>query len=227
MVPWKLVDTAPVPGSRSELRLYQRDAEFSITVDGEELMNSRAYSSEDGFAELGCEAISDRAAPKVLIGGLGLGYSLSAALNKLPQAATVTVAELVPKVAEWNRELLGHLAEHPLRDPRVTLREVDVARVLRESRAAFDLILLDVDNGPEGLTRKSNDYLYSQAGLLTARAALRTRGVLGYWSSGPNEEFVHRMQDVGFEVEEVALRAADGCYGVLHTIWLATAREHA
>lgn len=222
MNPWKLLDTAAVPGDNTELSLYQRDDEYSIRVDGHELMNSRVFSSEDGFSQLGCERIRDRDQARVLIGGLGLGYSLKAALEELPADAEVVVAELVPKVASWNREIFGHLADHPLRDMRVTLREQDVARVLRDSRGSFDLIMLDVDNGPEGLTRKANDWLYSRAGLQAARAALRSDGVLGYWSSGPNQRFVRRLQDVGFEVEESTLRAADGAYGITHTVWFAT-----
>lgn len=224
MIPWQHLDTVTVPGSSSELRLYCRDQEFSIRADGIELMNSRAYSSEDGFSELGCARIAGRRRPKVLIGGLGMGYSLRSALNKLPPDAEVVVSELVPRVAQWNRERLGHLAGHPLRDSRVTLREIDVAQLMRAERGAFDLIMLDVDNGPEGLTRRSNDRIYSRAGLLEARAALRPRGVLGFWSSGPDQSFVRRLQQVGFKVEECALRAVNG-HGVRHTIWLAVVQS--
>jgi spermidine synthase len=225
MIPWQHLDTVTVPGSSSELRLYRRDQEFSIRADGIELMNSRAYSSEDGFSELGCARIAGRRKPTVLIGGLGMGYSLRSALNKLPSDADVVVAELVPRVAQWNREQFGHLAGHPLRDARVTLREMDVGQLLRRSRGAFDLIMLDVDNGPEGLTRRSNDRLYSRTGLLEAQAALRPKGVLGYWSSGPDRSFVRRLQQVGFEVEECALRAVDGHAGVRHTVWFAVVQS--
>lgn len=222
MIPWKHLDTAAVPGGSAELHLYQRDQTFSMRVDGVELMNSRVYASEDKFAAMGCARIAGRPAPRVLIGGLGMGFSLRSALDKLPAAARVVVSELVPKVAEWNRKLLGHLAGHPLDDARVTLREMDVALLLRERRSAYDLIMLDVDNGPEGLTRRSNDWLYSRPGLEAARSALRPRGVVGYWSSGPNQHFVRRLKHVGFEVEEHSLRAANGHSGTRHTIWLAT-----
>jgi spermidine synthase len=220
-MPWKLLDTAKVPDSRSELQLYQREQEFSIRVDESELMNSRVNASEDGFAELGCARIRGRVHPRVLIGGLGMGFSLKTALDKLPDDAEVIVAELVPQVAAWNRERLGHLAGHPLHDPRVTLRELDVAQLLREAGSGYDLVLLDVDNGPEGLTRESNDWLYGRAGLMAARSALRPEGVLGFWSSGPNLAFVERLQQAGFDVEEAELRAAPGCYGIMHTVWLA------
>jgi len=227
MIPWKHLDTAAIPGSQKQLKLYQRDEEFSIHVDDSELMNSRAYSSEDGFSELGSARIAGRPKPRVLIGGLGMGYTLRSALEALPADAEVVVSELVPQVATWNRELFGHLADHPLRDPRVTLREVDVARVLRESRQQFDLILLDVDNGPEGFTRKANDWLYSEPGLQAARAALRPGGVVGYWSSGSDQSFVRRLEDEGFDVDESALHATTGSHGAQHVIWLATVRAGA
>lgn len=224
MIPWKHLDTAAIPGSQKRLKLYERDEEFSIHVDDSELMNSRAYSSEDGFSELGSARIAGRPKPRVLIGGLGMGYTLRSALEALPADAEVVVSELVPQVATWNREVFGHLANHPLRDPRVTLREVDVARVLRESRQQFDLILLDVDNGPEGFTRQANDWLYSEPGLQAARAALRPHGVLGYWSSGSDQSFVRRLEDEGFDVDEIALHATTGSHGAQHVVWLATVR---
>ena len=221
MIRWQLLDTAQVPGSQTELRLYQRDKEFSIRVDRSELMNSRVYSTEDLFTVHGCDRIRGHKKPRVLIGGLGMGYSLRTALEKLPKDAEIVVSELVPAVIAWNREHLGHLACHPLRDARVELREIDVGRELRAAPHAYDLILLDVDNGPEGLTRKANDWIYSRPGLEAARAALRPDGVLGYWSSGPDQGFVRRLKQVGFEVEELSLRAANGGRGALHTVWLA------
>jgi len=224
MIPWQLIDKAVVPGSQSELRLYQRDREFSIRVDGQELMNSRVYASEGAFSELGCARVRDLPEPHVLIGGLGLGYSLQSALAHLPARARVSVVELVPQVAAWNRDVLGHLAGHPLDDARVTLLVSDVGKVLRNVRSEYDLIMLDVDNGPRALTRESNEWLYTRAGLSAARAALRPKGVLGFWSSGPDEPFVERLRQVGFDVEERTLKAADGCYGVMHTIWLAVAQ---
>jgi spermidine synthase len=224
MNPWKLLESASVPGSTSEARLYQRDAEFSIRVDRFELMNSRVYASEDALSELGCARVQARTAARVLIGGLGMGYSLRTALAGLSSDAEVVVAELVPAVVRWNREVFGHLADHPLRDPRVSVREQDVARVIREAPAAFDAILLDVDNGPEGLIRKANDWIYSRPGLLAARTALRPQGVLGIWSSTPEPEFVKRLRRVEFEVEEAPVRARGKGQGARHTIWLAVPR---
>jgi spermidine synthase len=227
MIPWKHLATAQVPNSGTELRLYQHGAEFSIRVDRYELMNSRSHSSEDEFSRLGCARLPSRGQPRVLIGGLGLGYSLRGALNSLPADATVVVAELVPAVASWNREILGHLAGHPLRDPRVTLQEVDVARLLREPQGGYDLIMLDIDNGPQGTTRRANDWLYSRAGLLAARSALRASGVVGYWSEGPDQGFVRRLTQVGFSVEELSLRASNGHRGARHTVWFASAEVEA
>jgi spermidine synthase len=221
MNPWKLLDSAPIPGSDAETRLYQRAAEFSIRVDRYELMNSRVYASEDALSELGCARIRARPQARVLIGGLGMGYSLKTALAALSDDAQVVISELVPAVVTWNREFLGHLAEHPLRDPRVSVRQQDVGRVIRAAKAEYDAILLDVDNGPEGLTRKSNDALFARAGLMAARAALRPGGVLGVWSCSPDRAFVQRLRRSGFEVEEVAVRARGHGQGARHTIWLA------
>jgi spermidine synthase len=225
MNPWTHVESARVPGSRRELHLYQRDEEFSIRVDDTELMNSRVFLSEDGFSELGCARIRGRAKSRVLIGGLGMGFSLKTALDELPADAQVIVAELVPEVAAWNRERFGHLNGRPLEDSRVSLREIDVACLLREASNDYDLVMLDVDNGPEGLTRRSNEWIYSRAGLNAARTALRPHGVLGFWSSGPNPAFVRRLHQAGFEVEENQLCAAPGCYGITHTVWLAELRH--
>jgi spermidine synthase len=227
MIPWKLLDTAPVPGSKTELRFYQRDTEFSIRVDRFELMNSRVYTTDDGFSELGCARIQGRKKPRVLIGGLGMGYSLRAALDHLPKDAEVVVAELVPQVVVWNRDHLGHLAGHPLRDSRVQVRALDVGQVMRESPGQFDLIMLDVDNGPEGLTRKANDQLYNRQGIATGRDALRPEGVLGYWASGPSPVFARRLREAGLDVKETSIRAAKGARGVKHTIWLAVVRKRA
>jgi spermidine synthase len=222
MVPWRLLDTTRVPGGEGELRLYARGDEFSIRIEREELMNSRVYASEDALSELGCARIADRKRARVLIGGLGMGYALKSALAALGRDAEVVVAELVPAVVKWNREHLGHLAGHPLRDRRVTLREEDVGAVIREQAGAYDAILLDVDNGPEGLTRKGNDALYGAAGLASARAALRPRGVLGVWSARPNRAFVRKLHREGFKVDEVTVKSRGGGKGARHTIWLGT-----
>ena len=221
MKPWKLLDSARVPGGDNELRLYQRDTELSIRVDGAELMNSRASASENALSELGCARIRQRQAARVLIGGLGMGFSLRTALDALQADAQVVVSELVPEVVRWNRDYLGQLADHPLRDPRVSVQEQDVAKLIRRAQGEFDAILLDVDNGPEGLTRSANDNLYTHAGLLAARTALRGGGVLGIWSAAEDRAFVQRMRDADFEVEQISQRGR-GSKGPRHTIWLAT-----
>ena len=176
MIPWKLLDRATVPEAGGELSLYQRGEEFSIRITGRgELMNSRVHGSEDALALLTCARLVERQRPRLLIGGLGMGFTLAAALRALGPDAEVVVAELVPAVVAWNRGALGAQAGNPLRDARATVREIDVARVLRAERNAFDAILLDVDNGPEGLTRDANDWLYGNGGLAAAFAALRRR----------------------------------------------------
>ncbi|WP_303900931.1 hypothetical protein [Thiohalomonas denitrificans] len=224
MTPWELLDTAPVTGERGELRLYRRREEYSILVSGGggELMNSRLHGSEDALAERACSQVADRARPRVLVGGLGMGFTLAAALKQLPPGAEVTVAELVPAVVQWNRELLGALAGHPLEDPRTVVHGGDVGVVLKREKSAFDAILLDVDNGPEGLTRRKNDWLYSFKGLEAAFDALRSAGVLAIWSAGPDGAFADRLRQVGFDVEETIARAHGPKKGARHTIWLAT-----
>jgi spermidine synthase len=221
MIPWELLDSVQVPGNSGELRLYKRGREFSIRVNGCELMNSSAHGSEDALAELACAKAAGRPNPKVLIGGLGMGYTLAAALNQLGSKACVVVAELVPAVIEWNRKPLAGLAGHPLQDTRVTIREADVARVLKEKRCDYDVILLDIDNGPKGLTRKSNDWLYSREGLEAALAALRTEGVLAVWSVSSDRSFTRRLKQAGFEVKEVSAYARGSRGGGRHTIWIA------
>jgi spermidine synthase len=225
MNPWNLLDSAPVPGNAGELRLYQRGAEFSIKVAGRgELMNSRAHGSEDALAEHACARLTDCTRPRLLIGGLGMGFTLAAALRQLGKQAQVVVAELVPAVVEWNRGALGACAGHPLDDPRVSVRTCDVARLLVAEQQAYDAILLDVDNGPEGLTRNENDWLYGEDGLNAAYAALRPQGVLAVWSAGPDQAFMQRLRKVGFEVDEVRVRA-HGTKGARHIIWLARRKE--
>lgn len=223
MIPWEHLDTGAVPGSPHTLKLYRHGRDFSIRVDGAELMNNRAVASEEALSRLGCERIAGQRAPRVLIGGLGMGFSLRSALDALPEAAEVVVAELVPKVVAWNRELIGHLAGHPLQDARVSVREQDVGQVLREARAEYDLILLDVDNGPEGLTRRENSWIYGRAGLAATLAALRAQGVVGYWSSTPDSTFVRRLEQAGFAVDEHRLRAVGKRRGARHVVWLAQA----
>jgi len=225
MMPWKLLDRAQMPESGEELRLYQRGREFSIRVDSHELMNSRAHGSEDALAELACVRIAHRPCPRVLIGGLGMGYTTAAALRRLGANGRVVVAELVPAVVAWNRGLLADLAGRPLHDARVTVREADVARILQAEQGAYDAILLDVDNGPVSLTWKGNGWLYARAGLDAAYAALRAAGVLAVWSASPDRAFAKRLRRAGFEVAEVCVRARGPRGGGRHIIWLAVRRS--
>jgi spermidine synthase len=221
MTPWVLLDKVQIPGDGGELSLYQRGDEFSIRIKGHgELMNSRAHGSEEALAEQTCSRLVNCDNPRLLIGGLGMGFTLAAALQHVNKHAQVTVAELVPAVVEWNRGPLGEHAGHPLRDPRVSVAEEDVARILATEQQAYDAILLDVDNGPEGLTRKENDRLYSINGLGKAYDALRPKGVLAVWSAGPDKHFLQRLRKVGFEVDEVRFRAR-GLKGPRHIIWFA------
>jgi spermidine synthase len=221
MTPWILLDSAAVPGDGGELRLYRRGDEFSIRIVGRgELMNSRVHGSEDALAEHSCARLADRVKPRLLIGGLGMGFTLAAALRHVGDRAQVVVAELVPAVVAWNRGPLGAQAGHPLQDPRVTVREGDVARIIKAEPQAYDAILLDVDNGPEGLTREQNDWLYGMNGLTAAYAALRPQGVLAVWSAGPDRDFMQRLRKLGFEVDEVRVRAR-GSKGARHVIWFA------
>lgn len=220
MIPWELLASAPVAGG-TELRLMRRGTEYSIRSGAREVMNSRAHGSEEALAELACKDLSAAKAPRVLVGGLGMGYTLAAALRFLPFGAKVVVAELVPAVLEWNRGVLGALAGHPLRDPRVSAKACDVAALLEESPSAFDAILLDVDNGPAALVSRSNDALYSRAGLAAARVALRPGGRLAVWSAAPDRAFVHRLGAVGLLVEESRVPPRGPGHGGWHTIWIA------
>ena len=225
MMPWKLLDRAQMPESGEELRLYQRGREFSIRVDRHELMNSRVHGSEDALAELACARIAHRPGPRILIGGLGMGYTTAAALHRLGADGQVVVAELVPAVVAWNRGALADAAGRPLQDARVTVCEVDVAHILQAEPWAYDAIVLDVDNGPAGLTRKDNDWLYARAGLNAAYTALRPAGVLAVWSASPDRAFAKRLCRVGFEVNEVRVRARGPGGGGRHIIWLAVRRS--
>lgn len=221
MTPWTRLDSTQVPGNGGELSLYRRGDEFSIKLAGRgELMNSRVHGSEDALAEHTCARLVDGARPRLLIGGLGMGFTLAAALRHIGEQGQVVVAELVPAVVAWNRGVLGGQAGHPLNDPRVTVREGDVAGVLVAEQQAYDGVLLDVDNGPEGLTRKQNDWLYSLNGLQAAYAALRPQGVLAVWSASPDKPFLKRLRKTGFEVDELRVRA-HGSKGARHIIWFA------
>ncbi len=222
MIPWLHLDTAEIPGGEGTLRLKRRGAEFSIMLGDSELMNSRLSGSEQALATLARERLAERPAPRFLIGGLGMGFTLRAALERLGPKAEVVVAELVPAVVAWARGPMAEVFGDSLTDPRARIREGDVGAIIAEARDAWDAILLDVDNGPDGLTRASNDGLYTAAGLRIAFGALRPGGILAVWSSGPDAAFTKRLKQAGFAVEEVPTRANGKRGGARHMIWIAT-----
>ncbi len=221
MIPWTLLDAAQVPGDGGEIRLYQRGSEYSIRVGSYELMNNRVHGSEDALASIVCERLRDRDAGRVLVGGLGMGFTLAGVLRDIGPRGEVVVAELVPAVVTWNRGPLAAFAGNPLADRRVTVRESDVGQVIRSETAAFDAILLDVDNGPAGLTSQMNDRLYGAAGLRAAHRALRPDGLLAVWSAGPDPTFTRRLQQAGFDAEEVRVRGRGKAGGSRFLIWIA------
>jgi spermidine synthase len=223
MIPWELLETARVPGSKGELTLHRRGHEYSIRVNGRDLMNSHLHGSEEALSRIACGRIVDRPRSRVLIGGLGMGFTLAAALRHLGSESEVVVAELAPVVIEWNRGCLAELAGRPLFDPRVTVIEGDVAEILRSDQQAWDAILLDVDNGPEGFTRKHNDWLYARSGLTAASGALRPKGVLGVWSACSDRGFPYRLRTAGYLVDEFVVPAGPRGGGH-HTIWIAQLR---
>jgi spermidine synthase len=219
---WTLLGEAPIPGTKKSLSLYQGKDDFFIKLTGgQELMNTRKHGSEDALGALPCQRLKNRGEARVLIGGLGMGFTLAAALAVVGPSAEVTVAELIPEVVEWNRGPLGERSGRPLDDPRTRIHVGDVGKLLRRSPAGFDVIALDVDNGPEGLTRNSNDWLYSFAGIAAAQKALRPGGVIAYWSAGPDRDFEDSLRRCGLQVEEVKVYA-HGNKGARHTIWLAS-----
>jgi spermidine synthase len=204
------------------MALMRRGHELVIRVDGRELMCSAVHASEDALADLACARIADRRKPRILIGGLGMGYTLAAALRGIGPGGRAVVAELVPAVIRWNRGPLAEVAGSPLADPRARVHEGDVADLLRRPGAPWDAILLDVDNGPAGLTRSTNDWLYSPAGLDAAHAALSAGGILGVWSAFPDAAFTRRMRRAEFDVEVIEERARGAKGGRRHFIWIGT-----
>lgn len=223
MARFNVLGTAPIPGQKSQLRLLERNNEFTIKIAGipGDLMNSRMHASEDALATLACERIGNRSEPNVLIGGLGMGFTLTAALKALKASAKITVAELIPEVVEWNKEPLGALNDYPVNDPRTHIHVGDVKEVLRQSKGTFDAILLDVDNGPEGHTSDDNEWIYTPAGLKAAKAALTDGGIVAYWSAGADSKFTTRLAKAGFKVKPVTVRAHTNGKGARHVIWLA------
>ncbi|MBO9524939.1 MAG: spermidine synthase [Sphingobium yanoikuyae] len=224
MTPRELLGTAAVPGGQ-ELRLYRRGGDFMIVLDRNELMSSRMSGSEKALALMTLERLGKRAGLHMLIGGYGMGFTLRAALAALDASAEVTVAELVPEIIEWARGPMVELAAGCLDDPRVRLVMDDVAHVIAAGHGSYDAILLDVDNGPDGLTADANDRLYTNAGLSSAMRALKPGGILAIWSAGSDAAFTRRLQNAGFAVEEVAVKARDNGKGPRHVIWFATRRR--
>jgi spermidine synthase len=216
-----LIATAQIPGG-DELRLFQRGEDFMIVLDRNELMNSRMSGSEEALAVMTCERLKNRASPHILIGGYGMGFTLRAALAVLPRQARVTVAELVPEIIDWARGPMTELAAGCLDDPRVEVVLGDVVAVIADAPGRFDAILLDVDNGPDGLSRVANDKIYAMPGLAKAKAALKSGGIAAIWSAGPDAAFARRLRDTGFAIEEVSVRARSNGKGPKHVIWFAT-----
>ncbi|MBA4780504.1 MAG: spermidine synthase [Sphingomonadales bacterium RIFCSPHIGHO2_01_FULL_65_20] len=224
MIPRELLATAEVPGGDEPLRLIRRGSEYSIMLGANELMNSRLSGSEEAMSTLAAARIAGVSAPRVLIGGLGMGFTLRTALQAFGARASIEVAELVPEIVDWARGPMAHLHAGTLDDPRVSIHVGDVGGLIRSSAGRFDAILLDVDNGPDGLSREGNDALYTAQGLQQARAALGPGGVLAVWSSGPDPRFTSRLRKAGFAVEEEVVRARRTGGGARHTIWLAQRR---
>lgn len=219
MIPFRLIDEATEHGTT--LRLYQRGIDYSIRVDNAgDLMNSRTHHSEDVLAELACKPIANRNNVHVLVGGLGMGFTLAAALLHAGPKAKVTVSELMPAVVRWNREHLGIVAGCPLDDERVHVIEQDVGKVMQENQQGFDAIMLDVDNGPDAFTRDDNDSLYGFRGLNNAYDALKPGGILTVWSAFSDTAFTQRMKKVGFKVEQKRVAAHKSQKNTIHTIWV-------
>jgi spermidine synthase len=215
-----LIGSAQVPGG-AELTLYQRGKDFMIVLDRNELMSSRMSGSEAALGFMTCRRLRSPADARLLIGGYGMGFTLRAVLAELGAAAQITVAELVPGIMDWARGPMQALAQGCLDDPRVEVRIDDVGKLIGVAKARYDAILLDVDNGPDGLTRPGNDGLYSVQGLRLAHAALRAGGILAVWSAAPDAAFARRLRQTGFAVDEVKVRARENGKGPTHTIWFA------
>ncbi|WP_417434796.1 spermidine synthase [Hoeflea sp.] len=220
MIPWNRLDAVQLEDG-GELKLMQRGSEFSIMLGSNELMNSRLSGSEEALANLAAEKLDGRKAQRMLIGGLGMGFTLRAALRRLDAEARITVAELVPEVIAWAKGPMADVFDGCLENPCVSLHTGDVGELIRGSVSAWDSILLDVDNGPDGLTRQGNDALYSAQGLASAHRALKPGGVFSVWSSAPDPAFTRRLKQAGFQVAEVPTRASTKKRGARHMIWLA------
>jgi spermidine synthase len=219
---WTKLGEAPVPGSDVVLSLYRGKDDFHISVSGGgELMSTRRHGSEEALGRIPCQRLREAGSARVLVGGLGMGFTLAAVLAAVGPEAEVTVAELVPEVVDWNRGALGEPSGRPLDDPRTRVHVGDVAGLFSRRVGYFDVIVLDVDNGPDGLTQSANDRLYTMQGIMAAQQALTSRGILAYWSAGQDRAFHDRLRRCGLMVEEVVVRA-HGKKGARHFIWLAS-----
>ncbi len=219
---WITIDSTIIPGSDTELTLSQRNDDFAIRIAGlpGDLMNSRMHHSEDALAEFGCQHLRSNPSTRVLVGGLGMGFTLAAALKIVDESAEVVVAELVPAVVEWNHGPLGQCAGRPIVDSRSQVHLGDVAELIKQPSNPFDAILLDVDNGPEAMTHSDNEWLYSQAGLHRIYAKLRPGGIVTIWSTRADHKFSNRLENAGFDVQLRKVRARPG-KGSRHTIFVA------
>ncbi|MEX2498519.1 MAG: hypothetical protein WD397_06545 [Wenzhouxiangellaceae bacterium] len=221
-----LLATASIPDTDKQLRLHQHADRFAISIPGRgELMNSRVHGSEIALAEMTCKRLVNQENPRLLIGGLGMGFTLAATLNAVGPNAKVVVAELVPEVVEWNRDLVGEPSGHPLKDPRCEVHVGDVAQLMRTEAEGLDAIMMDVDNGPEALIRRENDWLYAPAGLAATRNALKLNGVLAVWSASPDRRFTERLTKAGFYVDLQMVRPHRAGKGARHYIWFATRND--
>lgn len=218
MRPWELLGTTTTPAGDA-MTLMRRDREYVIFASGKPLMSSRMHGSEEALATRGCEHLVDHPSPRILVGGLGMGFTLRATLDHVPAGAEVVVAELVPGVVAWNEGPLGPLAGHPLSDRRVRVETADVAAVLRASRGRFDAVLLDIDNGPDAFTTSANAWLYANAGVTAIRAALRPGGVVTVWSAWDDRKFEQRLRWAGFTVDVVRVRARLSRGGPRHVLF--------
>ncbi len=220
MKPWIQIDSSPIPRTNGVMHLMRRDDEWVIRVDGHILMSTRMHGSEDALAELAFDRLGGRTPIRTLVGGLGMGFTARAALNRCAPSDRVVVAELVPAIVDWNRGPLGEAAGRPLDDPRLEVHAGDVCEPIRTAKGRWDMILLDVDNGPDGLTAASNQWLYTRPGLVSIYQALSRGGVLGVWSVEPDSGFTDRLKRAGFEAESVRVRAHRG-RGSRHVVWMA------
>ena len=219
MKPMELLGQTRTPDG-TDLALTRRDREYVILANGHSLMSSRMHGSEEALATLACRDVRQRTGVCVLIGGLGMGFTLRATLDVLQPDATVVVAELLPVVVEWNRGPLGPLAGHPLKDRRVQVASGDVLETMRANPGRFDTILLDVDNGPSAFTTPANAGLYDNRGVAIARAALREGGVLAVWSARDDRKFEQRLRYCGFTVETSRVRGRLKKGGPRHVIFI-------